>query len=138
MSVALSISSRAREYSYQRSREGRSIGLSFHCRKRILDARLESPLLLLVADFEPVLDQDDAVVDDVLFERGTDLEEAMVLLLGAEAHHALDAGAVVPTAVKDHDFAGGREVRHVALQVHLRSFRDRTAPAARRGGRRAG
>ena len=42
------------------------------------------------------------------------------LLLGAEPHHPLDAGAVVPTAVEDHDLAGGREVRQVALDVHLR------------------
>ena len=33
------------------------------------------------------------------------------LLLGAEAHHPLDAGPVVPAAVEDHDLAGGREVR---------------------------
>ena len=32
VSVALSIMSRAREYSYQRVRDGRSIGLSFHWR----------------------------------------------------------------------------------------------------------
>ena len=32
VSVASSIASRAREYSYHCSREGRSIGLSFHCR----------------------------------------------------------------------------------------------------------
>ena len=29
-------------------------------------------------------------------------------------------GAVVPTAVEDHDFARGREMLHVALHVHLR------------------
>ncbi len=29
---------------------------------------------------------------------------------GAEAHHALDAGAVVPAAVEDHDLAARREV----------------------------
>ena len=45
-----------------------------------------------------------------------------ILLLGAEAHHVLDAGAVVPTAIEDHDFAGGREVLHVPLHVHLAFF----------------
>ena len=40
--------------------------------------------------------------------------------LGAEAHHVLDAGAVVPAAVEDHDLARGREVLDVALHVHLR------------------
>jgi hypothetical protein len=32
-------------------------------------------------------------------------------LLGAEAHHALDAGAVVPAAVEDHDLAAAGQVR---------------------------
>ena len=44
------------------------------------------------------------------------------LLLGAEPHHALDAGAVVPTAVEDHDLSGRRQVRDIALGVHLRLF----------------
>ena len=34
----------------------------------------------------------------------------------------LDAGAVVPTAVKDHDLAGRREMLHVPLHVHLALF----------------
>ena len=37
----------------------------------------------------------------------------------AEAHHPLDAGPVVPAAVEDHDLPGRREVREVALDVHL-------------------
>ena len=51
---------------------------------------------------------------------GTMLEEPLRLLLGAEAHDPLDAGPVVPTAVEDDDLAGSREVRDVALHVHLR------------------
>ncbi len=39
---------------------------------------------------------------------GTPVEELLHLLLGGEAHDALDAGPVVPTAVEDHDLAGGR------------------------------
>ena len=88
----------------------------------ILDARFETPLLLLVADLEPKFDQSDAVVDDVLFEVGADFQEALVLLLGAEAHDIFDAGAVVPAAVEDHDLAGRREVREITLHVHLRFF----------------
>ena len=48
------------------------------------------------------------------------LEEPFGLLRRAEAHDPLDAGPVVPTAVEDHDLAGRREVRDVALEVHLR------------------
>ena len=54
--------------------------LSFHCRMRIVDARLETSLLLLVAHFEPVLDQADAVIDDdVLLELRAHLQEALIL-----------------------------------------------------------
>src|SRR4030095_1158288 len=37
----------------------------------------------------------------------------------AEAHDVLDARAVVPAPVEDDDLAGGGEVLHVALHVHL-------------------
>ena len=40
--------------------------------------------------------------------RGDRLEEPVGLLVGAEAHDPLDAGAVVPAAVEDHDLAGRR------------------------------
>ena len=69
---------------------------------------------------------------------GADLQEAVVLLGGAETHHVLDAGAVVPAAIEDHDLAGGREMLHVPLDVHLRSSRGPTARAAPPPGRRAG
>src|SRR5688572_6187646 len=45
------------------------------------DAGLEPPLLFLVADLEPVLDDLDPAVHDVFLERGTELEESIVLLL---------------------------------------------------------
>jgi hypothetical protein len=44
------------------------------------------------------------------------------LLFGAEAHHSLDAGAVVPAAVEDHDLAAGWQMGHVPLNIHLRFF----------------
>ena len=43
-----------------------------------------------------------------------------MLFRGAEAQHVLYARAVVPTSVKNHDFALGREMLNVALYVHLR------------------
>ena len=61
---------------------------------------------------------------------GHSSRKSPILLLGAEAHHMLDAGAVVPTAVEDHDLAGGREMLHVPLHVHLALF------PIRRGGQR--
>ena len=37
-----------------------------------------------------------------------------------KAHHAFDAGAVVPAAIEDDDFTAGRKIRNVALHEHLR------------------
>ena len=44
------------------------------------------------------------------------------MLVGAEPHDPLDAGAVVPAAVEQRHLAGGREVRDVALEVVLAAF----------------
>ena len=100
--------------------------------QRIVDARPEPPLLLLVADLEPELDEDDAAVDDVLLEHRAQLEEPLVLLVGAEPHHVLDAGAVVPAAVEDHDLAGRRESAACSAACTSGSSRGPTAPAAPR------
>ena len=53
---------------------------------------------------------------------GTDAEELLDSSVGAEAHHALDAGAVVPAAVEQHDLAAGRQMRDVALEIPLRAL----------------
>ena len=40
----------------------------------------------------------------------------------AEAHHPLDAGAVVPGPVEQHDLTGGGQVLDVALEIPLGGF----------------
>ena len=55
-----------------------------------------------------------------MLELGTKDQEAAVLRFGAEPHHDFDARPIVPAPIEDHDFAGGREMGHVALQVELR------------------
>ena len=82
------------------------------------------------AHLEPVFDEHDAGFDDRLLHLRRDFEKALHLLHRAEFHHPLDAGAIVPAAVKDHDLAGGRKMAHVALHIHLRLF-----PIGRRGQR---
>ena len=57
-----------------------------------------------------------------LLDQRAQAQEAVALLLGAEAHHVLDAGAVVPAAVEDDDLARGGEVLQVALEVDLALF----------------
>ena len=99
------------------------------CRRRVCSSGLTSSQYLM---------QQDPGVDHRVLDGRDLLEEPGRLLLGAEPHHTLDAGAVVPAAVEDDDLAGGREVRDVALDVHLRAARARSARAARRRGTRAG
>ena len=119
VSVALNMASRAREYSYHLARDGRSIALSFHCRSgsamRALNRRSCS---LLPTSSQSLIRMMPLWIDLFLEHRGH-LEEALVLLVGAEPHHAFDAGPVVPAPVEDHDLAGGGKMLHVALHVHL-------------------
>ena len=64
--------------------------------------------------------QDDSRIDHRLLDQRHDLQElGAPASSSAEPHHALDARAVVPAAVEDHDFARRRQVLHVALDVHL-------------------
>src|SRR6185312_16792843 len=57
--------------------------------------------------------------DEHLLELRHGAEELLQLLGRAEAHDALDPGAVVPGTVEEHHFAGGGEVRHITLEIPL-------------------
>ena len=128
MSVAANIASLARENSTQRLRASRSIGLSFQRLVGILQPRLEAALLLGVTDGEPVLDQPDPAADEHPLELGAGAQELLVLLVGAEPHDPLDAGAVVPGPVEQDHLAPAGQVGDVALEVPL--------PLLALGGRR--
>jgi hypothetical protein len=58
--------------------------------------------------------------DEVVLEHRAVLQEVPVLVLRAEPHHVLDARAVVPGTVEDHDLACRRKVLDIALDVQLR------------------
>ena len=76
--------------------------------------------LLILADIEKVLAQDNAILDDHLpLDQGGHCQEPLVLLVGAEAHHSLDPGAVVPGAVEEDHLAGRGQMLDVALKVPL-------------------
>src|SRR3984885_15418770 len=90
--------------------------------ERVVDAHEKAHVLLVVGDREPVFDQHDPRTHEQALEVGYGLEEVLVLFVGAEAHHPFDASAVVPAAVEQHDLAGGRQVRYVALEVPLRAL----------------
>ena len=52
-----------------------------------------------------------------------------MLFFRAKTHDILHSPTVVPTAIKDDDFTGSGEVRHITLHVHL------TLLTIRRGGK---
>ena len=82
----------------------------------------EPALLLLVAHREPVLAQQDPLLDQHALEHRALVEEPAVLVRGAEAHHPLDACAVVPGPVEENDLARRGQVIDVPLEVPLRAL----------------
>ncbi|MCY1293467.1 hypothetical protein D9M70_427270 [compost metagenome] len=90
--------------------------------ERVDLAFAKAAALLFLADREPELEQVDAAAHQVALELRGLLQEVLVLTRGAEAHHVFDAGAVVPGAVEQHDFTGGRQVLHVTLEIPLAAF----------------
>src|ERR1700733_5258040 len=102
-----------------------AIGLEIHRRQfpdlaRILDPRFEPAGLLLLAHLQPIFDEDDPGLDDGLLDRWRHLQKAFHLLHRREFHYPLDAGAIVPAAVEDHDFARCGQMAHITLNIHLR------------------
>jgi hypothetical protein len=96
-----------------------SIGESFHRRTGSICRIGEPGALFGLGDREPQLgEREAALVQHLLEQRGL-AQEDLVLALGAEAHHPLDAGAVVPGPVEQHDLPGGRELGDVAVEVPL-------------------
>src|SRR6516162_6013253 len=88
---------------------------------RVVDPGLEPAPLLVLANIEKILAQDDAVLDNHFsLDRWGKREEPLTLLLSAEAHHPLNTGPVVPRTVEENDLARRREMRDVALDVNLR------------------
>jgi hypothetical protein len=65
-------------------------------------------MLLFLADFEPVLHKNDAVVLQESFKAGAHTQECGILLVGAKVHYVFDQRTVVPTAVKQNYFTGRR------------------------------
>ncbi len=90
--------------------------------RRIVHAALKTLLLHRVADGEPVFDQDRARADQHLLELGATAHELLVFHVGAESHHVFHAGAVVPTAIEQHDLPCGGQMGDVALEIPARLF----------------
>jgi hypothetical protein len=90
--------------------------------KRIGTSTGESFVLLLARHREPQLEQLNTAAHESGLESRRLAKELGVLARGAEPHHILHAGAVVPRAVEHYDLAGRRQVGNVPLEVPLRTF----------------
>jgi len=95
--------------------------------KGIVNASLKSTLLLFLAHFHPILDEDRSTVYDIFLGNRTQLQKPPVLLGRAETHDIFHTSPVVPASVKDYDLPTCRKMLHVALKVHLAFFAIRRA-----------
>src|SRR4029079_7757354 len=100
------------------------VGFEVHWRELpdlapVVDALLESARRLAGAYFQPILEQDDAGMHHQSLEHRHYFQESICLLVGAETHHPLDTRPVVPATVEDNDLSRSRQVRKIALYVHL-------------------
>ena len=71
---------------------------------------------------QPVLEQQDPVLDQQLFKARSLRQERGDLIGLGIAHHLFDSGAVVPAAIEQHDLSARREVRDITLEVPLTTF----------------
>src|ERR1051326_3756541 len=90
--------------------------------ERIIAAGLQPLFLLALGNVEIIFADLHVVPRQHLLERNDRLEEFLRFFIGAEAHDALDAGAVVPRAVEHHEFLSRWQERNEALEVPLRFF----------------
>lgn len=118
VSVAANMASRAAVYSSQRLKDLMSIGESFQI-LRPSSMRSADSAPAPAGDLQPVLEQNNARFDHAALHHRRAVEELLHLLRRTKAHHPFDAGAVIPAAIENHDFAGRREMLDIALKVEL-------------------
>jgi hypothetical protein len=85
--------------------------------------------LLVLADIEEVLQEMMPFSTISRSKKRRQPEEALVLVLGAKAHHPLDPGPVVPGAVEEDHLARGRELGDCSAGGRAGSSRGPTVPA---------
>ena len=75
-------------------------------------------LLFLVAR-QPIFEQQDSIVDELTLEFRSRTQECLALRIGAKAHDAFDARAIVPASIEQRDFTAGRQMFDIALEIPL-------------------
>ena len=76
----------------------------------IIDAILEATLLFIHAYVEPLLDQDNLILEDHLLERRGHFKKTFIFMVGAKTHDTFDPGTVVPAAIEQNNLPRRREV----------------------------
>src|SRR5262249_9775812 len=82
-------------------------------------AHLKTQMLHMVGDGKIVLDEFDPRTHQHALKFRDAVEKLFHLVFSAESHHPLHSGAIIPTAIEQHDFATGRQVAHIALKIPL-------------------
>src|SRR6516164_169011 len=78
---------------------------------------VEPPLLLFFADIQVVLHDLNTGADQHVLEGNYISQKVLIFSVGAEPHHAFNAGTIVPAAIEEHQFLRRRQMRSVALEV---------------------
>src|SRR5882762_1588131 len=127
VSVAASMASRAREYSYKRRNDSKSIWLSFQCRRgsfmRATNRRCCSFWPTSIQYLMRIVPPSTIYFSAI----GRSCKQPPVLLGRAETHDIFHTSPVVPAPVKDYDLPTYRKMLHIALKVHLTFFAIRRA-----------
>ena len=93
-----------------------SIGLNFHCLNgsstRAANRRSCSSLPTSSQYFIKVMPP-----SIIIFDKGHQSKEISMLIFGTKPHHVLDACAIVPAAIKNDEFAGGRKMWNITLYI---------------------
>ena len=85
----------------------------------VINAFLETLLLLIIVDGEPVFQQQNSVLHQHLLKPGAGHIELLDLFVGCKTHDLFHPGPVVPAAIEDDDFSSTGEVLDVALEIPL-------------------
>src|SRR5690606_22879875 len=88
----------------------------------IVPAVVETLDLHLLAYIQPEFAEVDPVLLDQPLEARCLREELLILLGCAETVDGFDYSAIVPGAVKQHKFSGGRKMADIALEIPLTAF----------------
>src|ERR1700739_3668011 len=86
---------------------------------RVLHALLEPSFLFLIADREPVFDDQNSRTHEHALKLRTGADEFQVFSFAAEAHYVLNPRAVIPASIEQHHLACRGKVRGVSRELAL-------------------